>query len=195
MARRISSCGDPFWRAIAVSASLAWLACGSIAGCEAAPPLHADVADATAPDADRPCEVDGGAFDDALAQLGHTIVASRGCYDCHGGALSGNYDGLPSPTTEGGIAYPPNLTPDPITGLGCWTKDEIENAILDGVDNQGSRLCPPMPLFGHIDDGGLDAAEARAVVAYLRSLPPWVHAVPNTPDCIPLDYPEGGEQP
>jgi hypothetical protein len=41
-------------------------------------------------------------------------------------------------------------------------------------------LCPPMPRFGHIDDGGLDAAQVQAVIEYLRSIPHYMNQVPNT---------------
>ena len=143
-----------------------------------------------APEAEALCAVDAGPLDDAEVQLGESIVSTHRCHTCHGETLSGNFDGVPSPQTEGGVAYPPNLTPDPATGLGCWTDEEIENAILNGVDNQGMPLCPPMPRWGHLSDGGLDAVQARAVVQYLRSLPVIVELVPNTPDCT---LPDAGE--
>jgi len=85
---------------------------------------------------------------------------------------------------HGGLGLPPNLTSDPATGLGCWTNAQIENAILNGTDNEGMPLCPPMPRFGHLaGDGGLDGAGAQAVVAYLRSLAVVVYQVPDTPNC------------
>jgi hypothetical protein len=140
-------------------------------------------------EAETTCAFDAGALDDAQVQLGQWIVATHRCHSCHGGALSGTVDGVLSPTTEGGFAYPPNLTPDPATGLGCWTDDEIENAFLNGIDKEGMPLCPPMPRFGHLDDGGIDAAQAGAVVQYLRSLPPFSQVVPDTPNCT---VPDGG---
>jgi hypothetical protein len=150
--------------------------------------------DVTIPDAgvdaeaEASCAVDAGPLDDAEVALGQAIVAAHRCPRCHGATLSGNFDGVSSPTLEGGLAYPPNLTPDPATGLGCWTNDQIENAFLNGIDNEGLPLCPPMPRFGHLTDGGeVDAGEARAVVEYLRSLPIFVNAVPSTPDCTVVD--------
>ena len=140
--------------------------------------------DVTEPD----CAVDAGSLDDAEVQLGRTIVGRSLCLFCHGLNLSGNSTGLRLPPPRG-TAYPPNLTPDPATGLGCWTDGQIKNAFLNGIDNRGMPLCPPMPRFGHLGDGGFNAAQAQAVVAYLRSLPPVVHVVPNTPDCL---MPEAG---
>ncbi|MFX5464562.1 hypothetical protein ABTD44_19505, partial [Acinetobacter baumannii] len=71
----------------------------------------------------------------------------------------------------------PNLTPDPTTGLGCWTDDEIARAILDGIDDQGQTLCPIMPRFS---DAGIGEAGARALVAFLRSIPVAQNQVPSS---------------
>ncbi len=143
--------------------------------------------DAMVEEADAGCAVDAGPLDDAQVALGAQIVTAHRCTSCHGGALAGNFNGVPSPTTVGGTAYPPNLTSDPVTGLGCWTNAEIENAFLNGIDNQGMRLCPPMPRFGHLDGGGIDPTQAHAVVQYLRSLPIISQQVPSTPDCPEMD--------
>ncbi len=144
-------------------------------------------ADAMAEEAS--CVVDAGPLDDAQVALGLALVGVHMCAQCHGGAFSGNNDGVMSLTAEGGTAYPPNLTSDPTTGLGCWTNGQIENAILNGIDRQGVRLCSPMPVFGQMGDAGLDQAQAAAVVQYLRSLPITSNQVPATPNC---PVPEAG---
>lgn len=149
-------------------------------------------ADVTASDATRDgsesCAVDAGPLDPAQVALGLSLVTSHGCYGCHGGDLSGNNDGVPSTNADGGVAYPPNLTSDPVTGLGCWTNAQIENAILHGIDNEGDQLCNPMPLFGSLDgSAGLGASDAVAIVAYLRSLQITVNQVPDTPICFAVD--------
>jgi hypothetical protein len=158
------------------------------AAAEAVAPL--DAALDTGEDAEASCVVDAGELDDAEVQLGQSLVISHGCPSCHGETLSGNPDGVYSPQVQGGTAYPPNLTSDPETGLGCWTNAQIENAFLNGINNQGMTLCPPMPRFGHLPDGGLNAAQAQAVVEYLRSLPIFSEQVPNNPNCT---VPEAGE--
>ncbi len=133
--------------------------------------------------AEASCAVDAGPLQDAEIKLGLALVTSHGCFTCHGGALEGNDDGVQS-TVEGGVAYPPNLTPDPATGLGCWTNAQIKNAFLNGFDNMDAAICNPMPHFGHIaGEAGLNDAEATAVVQFLRSIPPLVNNPPNTPSC------------
>lgn len=159
------------------------------AGCgdDTVAPLPDGSADATTPDAtagdgsaaDGPGgdSADGGCtpydasqLDGAAVQAGRTLALALKCAKCHGDQLSGNPNGVTSPQTEGGLAYPPNLTPDPVTGLGCWTDQGIENAFLHGLDDEGQPLCPPMPRFA---DAGVDAAGADDLLAFLRSLPPW----------------------
>lgn len=97
--------------------------------------------------------------------VGQALVSSLSCTSCHGADLSGF-----------GIA--PNLTPDPSTGLGSWSDDDIARAIRTGVDDEGAPLCNVMPRFTLADD------QTTALIAYLRSLSPIDHDVPPS-DCTP----------
>ena len=69
----------------------------------------------------------------------------------------------------GGVVYPPNLTPDPNAGLGRWTDEEIMRAVRQGVSRDGRTLVPimPWPSYAVLTDD-----DARALIAYLRSIPP-----------------------
>jgi hypothetical protein len=153
---------------------------GDAGGADATLDITVDAESEAEAESEASCAVDAGQLDDAEIQLGETIISTHRCFICHGQTLGGNNDGVAFPQDEGGFAYPPNLTSDPATGLGCWTNAQIERAILDGIDNEGMPLCPPMPRFGHLDDGGLDAAQVQAVIEYLRSIPVYVNQVPNT---------------
>jgi mono/diheme cytochrome c family protein len=122
----------------------------------------------------------------AMTQLqrGEYIANITGCNDCHtpgtlygspdfSRALSGSELGWQGPW---GVSYPRNLTPDPATGLGSWTDAEIERALRSGVKKDGSPLLPPMPWpdFAHMTQ-----EDMGALIAYLRSIPPVVHKVPD----------------
>lgn len=106
------------------------------------------------------------------AQAGEALVTKYQCTSCHGADLSGS--DWPTP---GSLAYASNLTPDPDSGLAAWTDDQIAAAITSGVDDTNTPLCSAMPRFA------LNAAQAGGLVAYLRSVPPVVHAVPPS-DCM-----------
>jgi mono/diheme cytochrome c family protein len=80
-----------------------------------------------------------------------------------------------------------NLTPDPDTGLGKWTDGEILRAIREGVDRDGNALFPIMP-YGHYSH--LSDDDAKAIVAYLRTIPPLKYAKPKKALDVPLNFVE-----
>jgi hypothetical protein len=75
-----------------------------------------------------------------------------------------------------GIFYPPNLTPDPETGLGKWREDDIIKAVRTGVRPDGRQLVPIMPYHSY---SKLTDADAKAVASYLKSLKPVHNKVPG----------------
>jgi mono/diheme cytochrome c family protein len=117
-------------------------------------------------------------LDPAAVARGLSLVSALHCAGCHQNVppaaivLSGRTSSL----VDGGDVYPPNLTPDLATGLGCWTDPQITNAILNGVDYQDASLCV-MPLFAQ---RGVDAAAAEDIATFLRSLGAISNAVPAT---------------
>jgi mono/diheme cytochrome c family protein len=68
------------------------------------------------------------------------------------------------------IAFAPNITSDPETGIGDWSVEDIVTAIKDGTDKHGDGICPPMGggPSGLTDEDTLDIAH------YIKSLPPVV---------------------
>lgn len=91
-----------------------------------------------------------------------------------GRRMGGTADGLPTDV------YAPNVTP---TALGGWTDGEIYRAITAGVDKDGRPLFPMMPYPSyHI----LDPEEAKALVAYLRTLAPQPITLPRLKLPMPL---------
>jgi hypothetical protein len=91
---------------------------------------------------------------------------------------------LNSIVVEAGV-FPKNLTPDPMTGLGCWTDDQIITAFMTGVGDQGQTICDRMPRFG----GRIDAGVAQEIANFLRTLPAVSKAIPETLVCPPRPEP------
>ncbi|HUK23894.1 MAG TPA: c-type cytochrome [Terriglobales bacterium] len=79
----------------------------------------------------------------------------------------------------------PNLTPDPQTGAGNWSDDQLARAIREGIGHDGRTLFPMMPYGGlrHMSDEDL-----ASVIVYLRSLPPVHHELPQTKLIFPIKY-------
>ena len=126
--------------------------------------------------------------DDVVERGRYIVEVIAACGNCHSPNSPGDLD--PAKHLAGGFtiqipgmeAVARNITPDPETGIGSWSDDEIIRAIREGVRPDGRVLGPPMPfmLYRHISD-----KDARAIVAYLRTVTP----VRNDPPPSKYDFP------
>ena len=105
-------------------------------------------------------------------ERGRYLVRAGDCESCHtvkqGQAFAG---GMPIPTPFG-VIYSPNITPDPDTGIGKWSKDDFWNAMHHGIDDEGKHLYPafPYPWFTK-----LSRADVDAIKDYLATVPAVKH--------------------
>jgi mono/diheme cytochrome c family protein len=107
------------------------------------------------------------------------------CVACHSERLVDRYAMPIRPGTEGGGGldfsegklrlFTANITPDRETGIGAWSDGEIMRAIREGVRRDGQAIFPSMPyqLFAQLSDD-----DTRAIVAYLRTIPPLHKSIP-----------------
>jgi mono/diheme cytochrome c family protein len=127
----------------------------------------------------------------ALAQAqsqverGKYLVVFGSCTDCHtpgyffgkpdnARLLGGSEVGFEIPGL--GVFHGPNLTPDPDTGLGKWSNEQIVTALQTGVRPDGRKLAPIMPSAAFAN---LSKEDALAIAVYLKSLPPVKNQVPG----------------
>jgi cytochrome c553 len=122
--------------------------------------------------------------------LGCPVCHSKRNYDLFGGPPVPPFGGgrpcvaagekPPGLAEEGGmpgILCFRNITADKVTGIGDWTDGEILRALREGISKDGHGLFPMMPYFIYRN---LSDDDARAVVAYLRTLPPVTNDLPST---------------
>jgi mono/diheme cytochrome c family protein len=125
-------------------------------------------------------------------ERGEYLVELLGCGSCHtDGALQGNPDmsrplagsrtGIaytnPLSVKYPGVIYPANITPDEATGIGGWSDRQIANAIRAGIGRHGqARRIVTMPWQGYAK---LSEQDLSSMIAYLRSLVPIRHQVPD----------------
>ncbi|MFT3719558.1 cytochrome c [Pseudorhodoferax sp.] len=129
---------------------------------------------AAAPDAPAtPAQVARGAY---LARAGNCAA----CHTSRGGAAYAG--GTPIPTPFGTV-YGSNLTPDAEHGLGRWTATEFWRAMHHGRSRDGRLLVPAFPYTSFTE---VTRADADALFAYLRSLPPVPQ--PNRPHELRWPY-------
>jgi mono/diheme cytochrome c family protein len=126
-----------------------------------------------------------GAPDRKAVERGRYLVTLGGCTDCHTPGyffgkpdmarhLGGSEVGFEIPGL--GIFHGPNLTPDDETGLGGWSEQDIITALQTGRRPDGRELAPIMPWRAL---ASLTPADAKAIAAYLKSLPPVKNKVPG----------------
>lgn len=118
-----------------------------------------------------------------LIERGRYLALAGNCMACHtsrgGKALAG---GTPIPTPFGTV-YGPNITPDETTGIGAWTADDFWQALHNGKSKDGTLLYPAFPYTEYTR---ITRADADALYAYLRSVPPV--SQPNRPPDMAFPY-------
>ena len=102
---------------------------------------------------------------------GRYLARAGGCVGCHTedkkDALA--FAGGRALKTPFGTFYGPNITPDPVAGIGRWTEADFVRAMRHGTRPDGANYFPafPYPSFTRIAD-----ADLRDLWAYLRTLAP-----------------------
>lgn len=111
-----------------------------------------------------------------VVQRGEYLTHAGNCYSCHTREGGAPFAGGVAFTTPLGTVYSTNITPDPITGIGSWTADNLRRAMHEGVSRDGSRLFPafPYPSYTKVTD-----EDVAAIYAFLRTLKPVSYKAPR----------------
>jgi len=132
-----------------------------------------------------------------IARGRYVVEHVSDCLGCHSDHLS-KFSTPVKPGSEGeggyifdeklgfpGVVAAQNITPDEQFGLGKWSDGEILRAIREGVDRVGDPLFPMMPYehFRMMSDD-----DAKAVVAYVRTLKPIHKGVPPKKLNFPVNF-------
>ena len=113
---------------------------------------------------------------------GKVLAAAGNCASCHTAKGGEPFAGGLAIRTPFGTVYSPNITPDPATGIGNWSRDAFARALHEGVSRDGSQLFPVFPFdhFTRVTD-----EDVGALYAYLMTLP----AVRKPPQANTLPFP------
>jgi mono/diheme cytochrome c family protein len=112
---------------------------------------------------------------------GETMFNIGGCAACHATPKAD-----PKPETEpetqpvrlgGGLALAtpfgtfkvPNISPDPVHGIGSWSEEAFVNAMLRGIGRNGEHLYPSFPYTSY---QRMALNDVRDLYAFLKTLPP-----------------------
>jgi mono/diheme cytochrome c family protein len=102
---------------------------------------------------------------------GRLIFAAGDCASCH--ASPGQPDRL---RLGGGLALAspygtfrvPNISMDPVDGIGAWRTVDLANAILSGISPDGFHYYPAFPYSSYAK---MQLSDVSDLIAYLRTLP------------------------
>lgn len=119
---------------------------------------------------------------------GERFFDIAGCGFCHvppansdlaGNVLSGG-QGFP---TVYGTYYAPNISPDPVFGIGDWTNLDMVNALKRGVSPEGTHY---FPLFPYDSYSRMNNSDIIDIFAYILTLPE--SQAENLPHDLPLRF-------
>jgi mono/diheme cytochrome c family protein len=116
---------------------------------------------------------------------GRIVFYLGGCASCHmspGQTDNTRLGGGMELKTPFGAVYPPNISPDPVDGLGAWTAIDFANAVMAGVSPEAEHLYPAFPYPSYCR---MSIKDVRDLFAYLRTTTP----VPGRPPPNALAFP------
>jgi mono/diheme cytochrome c family protein len=126
------------------------------------------------PDSARSADVNRGAY---------LVQALAHCGECHtprnimgGVKTSMVFAGTPD-GPEGERV--PNITPHPDSGIGKWSAGDLTDLLKQGMTPDGDFVGGAMGEVVRETTGKLSDGDVRAVIAYLKTLPPIDHKVPR----------------
>jgi mono/diheme cytochrome c family protein len=118
-----------------------------------------------------------------LVVKGQYLFAVAGGCACHTVPNEAAHAGGRAFPIPFGTVYSTNITQDNDTGLGHWTDQQIHDAMVRGIRNDGSRILPVMPYEGY---SGMAQADLKALIAYLRTLKPVKKPTPPLKSWVPF---------
>jgi mono/diheme cytochrome c family protein len=107
-----------------------------------------------------------------MVERGHYLY-SVSCALCHRADGSG---GLPISWKPFGTLWTRNITAHPQAGVGAWSDRELARAVRSGVSRDGRQLHWQGMTWDQLSN--LEEEDLRAIITYVRLLPPVDRAVP-----------------
>lgn len=101
---------------------------------------------------------------------GKTMFDIGGCVSCHATnkddrTILGGGLGLKSPF---GTFYVPNISPNPVDGIGRWSEADFVTAMMRGTSPSGRHYFPAFPYGSYAK---MKLEDVRDLFAYLKTLP------------------------
>lgn len=139
----------------------------------------------TVPDRLEEAEI-AGLTGDPVA--GEQVFYAAGCASCHSAQDARGDDKL---VLSGGRSFPsdfgtfiaPNISSDPVFGIGSWSDLELATAIVKGTSPDGRHYFPVFPYTAYAKAELQDIVD---LISYIRTLP--ADATPSQPHDVSLPF-------
>ena len=135
-----------------------------------------------------PARVDAARFGSVTgtAEAGQTVFLASGCASCH--HAPGSEDKLLLAGGERfdsdfGTFVAPNISSDPVHGIGAWSLEDFANAVLTGVSPEGRHYYPAFPYASY---AGMTAQDLADLWAYMQTLP--ASDAPSQPHALAFPF-------
>ncbi len=113
---------------------------------------------------------EAGAQESSAESRGEYVFHAGGCFSCHTDVKQGGAPlaGGPPLKTPFGTFYAPNITPDPVYGIGRWSDADFLRALREGLSPKGEHYYPVFPYTTYTKVSDRDLLDLKA---YLFSRP------------------------
>ena len=105
---------------------------------------------------------------------GEYLARVGDCVSCHTSPEGGKFGGGLRISTPFGYLVTPNITFDPTTGIGNWTREDFWNALHNGLSKRGYYLYPVMP---YVFLTKVSREDIDAIYGYLSRVPQQIYPV------------------
>ena len=137
-----------------------------------------------------PNRIDASVFDALTPDAAHgaQVFTAAGCASCHmadgaKGEAERILSGGQAFASDFGTFYAPNISSDPVQGIGAWSVSDIGNAVMAGVLPDGAHVYPALPYWSYERMAPQDMVD---LAAYLKTLPP--DATPSKPHDVGFPF-------
>jgi mono/diheme cytochrome c family protein len=104
---------------------------------------------------------------------GEMVYTAAGCGSCH---MADKAEGNAQLVLSGGQRFDspfgtflaPNISPDPVHGIGGWTLPQFATAVMDGISPQNEHYFPSMPYNAY---GKMLPQDVADLKAYMDTMP------------------------
>lgn len=104
---------------------------------------------------------------------GALVFSAAGCGSCH---MADKAEGEAQLVLSGGQKFAtafgtfvaPNVSPDPVQGIGGWTTVQFATAVMDGISPEGEHYFPAMPYAAY---GKMQPQDVADLKSYMDTLP------------------------